>query len=135
MVDGHSGKIVSFVTMPVKNNIDGGGGHPQPEGVGAEEEVVAGHPEPEGVGEMVGHPELEGVGGHCNCHLELEVGGHHHPDLEVVGVYLRPEGEVVAGYLQVHGHTKEINNDLLLETQFTFFIAPVQAHGYCMQII
>ena len=69
-------------------------GHPQPEGVGVEEDVVAGHPEPEGAGE---------VGGHCHPELE-EVGGHHRPELEGVGVHFHPEGEVVAGHLLVLGH-------------------------------
>ena len=118
--------------------------HPESEGVGVEE-VVVGHPEPEEVGGghlhpeevVVGHPEPEGVGVHHPPEGEVVVGHLH---LEVVGV---------PGHPQVEGHlfliyqdcTKILNTIiivmlcLLLETQFTFFIALVPAPGYCMQII
>ena len=97
-----------------------GAGHLEPEGVGVEEVVV-------------GYPELEGVEGLL------------HP--EVVAGYPEPRGGDAGassgGEASIPGLRPKIilnNNNyiilcLLLETQFTFFIAPVPAPGYCMRRI
>ena len=82
----------------------------QPEGVGAEEEVVAEHPEPEGAGEVVArHLELERVGdivtlrGCITRSWRGCVGIITTRSLrEGVGVHLHPQEEV-GGHLQVLG--------------------------------
>ena len=76
-------------------------GHTQPEGVGAEEEVVAEYLEPEEAWRW-----WQGASSPARGGVSLGAGGdggaYLHPEPE--GVHLHPEGEVGAGHLQVPGH-------------------------------